>query len=226
MRAEQALFGTWGVFFEEADPLFRFCDAGMHWTCYADWPERPRFARTCFEVWVRSPNPYWGTVLVTEDMLLTVNPDPAVASLWLVLAATGTRRSIKLRDWPCFLADATSEEAPHEVERRALEAVMPRLRALGADPDALVARAVFPEPPPPDSGQLRRKETLRRLRRWNREARRTAEVAARDGVKCPSCGAHRLDHRFVDQSSRRAPSFFICAGCARSFSHEDLSHLC
>jgi hypothetical protein len=45
----------------------------------------------------------------------------------------------------------------------AFEAVVPRLRALGADPDALVARAVFPPPPSPNPAQIAREAERKKL---------------------------------------------------------------
>src|SRR5262249_26148437 len=103
--------------------------------------------------------PWLGHRAAHDDVLLTMNLAPQFASLCLMLAATGARHSIKLRDWPSFLAGEPLRNAPHEVERRALDAVMPRLRALGADPDALLARAVFPKLAPVP-GELARKEEL------------------------------------------------------------------
>jgi hypothetical protein len=222
MRADERLFSTWGVFFPAEDPLFRCCDGYLHWDCYAAWPERARFARAYFDMWARMPNPFWGTVLADDDVLLTVNPSPLVASLWLVLVATGTRRSVSFGDWPRFVTEGPGT-FPHAIEREAFEAVQPRLRDLGTDPAGLVARAVFPPPPPPDPALVAQKEEQRRIRRWNRAARRAAEAVAAGGAACPSCGARRVDHRFVDCASRRVKSFFVCAACAASFTHEDLA---
>ena len=43
---EKPFFATSGMFIPLTDPLSLFCDAPMHWECYASWPERPSFARS------------------------------------------------------------------------------------------------------------------------------------------------------------------------------------
>ena len=52
-QPKEPCFSTWGVFFSSEDPLFPYCDGPMHWSCYASWPERPRFARVYFDSWRR-----------------------------------------------------------------------------------------------------------------------------------------------------------------------------
>jgi len=145
MSHDERLFATWGVFFPREDPLWPLCDAPLHWDCYAAWPERPRFARAYFSMWMSASkqNPHWGTLLADDDVLVTLNPSPAIGKVQVVLAATGTRYFVKLADWPTF-ATSGPPEFPHAVEAEALAAILPRLGTLGLDGEALAARAVFP----------------------------------------------------------------------------------
>jgi hypothetical protein len=45
IREKGSFFSTWGTFLPSSDPLWKYCDAPIHWTCYENWPERHRFAR-------------------------------------------------------------------------------------------------------------------------------------------------------------------------------------
>jgi hypothetical protein len=217
MTEEGRIFSTWGVFFPDDDPIWRYCDAPLHWDCYAAWPERARFAGGYFAMWIEGSkhNQCWGTLLLDDDVLVTVNPGTAVGEVCLVLAATGTRYFVKLADWPAF-ATSGPESFPHPLEAEAFGAILARLQALGLDSGTFGGRAVYPPPPPPD---LEAQAERRRIRAYNRAARSAADAATRSGLACPHCGADRRDHRFCDKSSARAPSFFVCASCARSFSH-------
>src|ERR1044071_1765554 len=40
----KSFFSTSGVFIPPTDPLSQYCDAPLHWNCYKNWPDRPRFA--------------------------------------------------------------------------------------------------------------------------------------------------------------------------------------
>jgi hypothetical protein len=58
------VFSTSGIFFPPTDPLWRYCDAAMHWACYATWEHRERFAREYVQMWIENEkhNPYWARV--------------------------------------------------------------------------------------------------------------------------------------------------------------------
>src|SRR6187431_3088433 len=68
-------FGTWGVF-SVPRGLSKFCDAVMHWECYAVWPRRKDFARAYFDFWVANMhhNPHWAEAYHDDRVLVTVNP--------------------------------------------------------------------------------------------------------------------------------------------------------
>jgi len=215
------LFATSGVFVDPSDPLFRFCDAGMHWDCYARWSDRSRFARAYFDSWIVNAkhNPFWGTVYESERVLVTVNPRAPVEKFSLVIAATGTHHFVKLGDWGDFLTNGPGT-FPHPVEQDVIADLLPELRILGTDPGPLIDGALFPPPPAED---IARVESRRKLRTFNRAARRTARQVTEVGAGCPHCGSDRREHAFHDGSSRHSASFFVCAGCARSFTHEQIS---
>ncbi len=137
------VFETWGFVAPEEDPCRGFCDAGIHWSCYAEWRGRERFARACFQAVLRdaAENPHFrATALAVADVLVTTNPRQGFDALWIALAATGTKIKVPLADWPRFLAEPPADLRPMEID--ALNTVLPRLRALGEDADAIVTRAV------------------------------------------------------------------------------------
>jgi len=221
LTSGEGLFATSGVAFPDTDPLFRFCDAAMHWRCYEQWPERTRFARAYFRMWrdAAAKNHHWGIVWADDDVLLTVNPRPPVEKADVLLAATGTNMRVAVRDWESWIGGGAVAGETRILVRRALADVLPRLRSVASSIDALKERAVFPPPPPARIPS--RSEELAGLRRFNRKARQRAKGAADLGLRCPHCGSERRDHRFSDLSSHPGRSFFTCAACSRSFSHED-----
>lgn len=102
-----AVFGTWGVWLPASDPLWKYCDAAIHWECYATWPNRKRFASTYFEFWVKEEenDPFWHRAYLTDDVLVTINPSEPIKSAWVHLKETGERISVKLGEWEQWLAD-------------------------------------------------------------------------------------------------------------------------
>jgi hypothetical protein len=137
------VFETWGFVTPEGDPCRGFCDAGIHWSCYAEWRGRERFARACFEAVLKdaAENPHFrATVLADADVLVTTNPRQGFDAIWIALAKTGTTIKVPLPEWSRFLVEPPAGLRAMEIE--ALEAEMPRLRALGDDTEAIVTRAV------------------------------------------------------------------------------------
>src|SRR4051812_8759549 len=66
------VFATTHFIHNQAERLYSFSDAGMHWECYANWKYQRRFAKQYFEAvaqW-KSKNPCWAVVAQTEDFLL------------------------------------------------------------------------------------------------------------------------------------------------------------
>jgi hypothetical protein len=124
MQSDQARFGTWGVWLPKDDPLMLFCDASMHWDCYADWPYRPRFARSYVDFFVEDEktNPLWSKALLDENAFVNVNPHPPFELVWIQLYETGNRYDVNLNDWESWLSQETVE-VEHRVEARPMALV-------------------------------------------------------------------------------------------------------
>jgi hypothetical protein len=140
LEAGDDIFGTWGVWLPRTDPLWQFCDAAMHWPCYAQWEHQSGFARSYFEAWVGSceSNPHWKPAYRDDLLLVTVNPAPPVEAAWVHLAATGTRHNPKLSAWADWLHEGAG--IVHPLEAAALEAARRILRNQVPTADALIAR--------------------------------------------------------------------------------------
>src|SRR5262245_45575515 len=82
MNKGEALFATSGVWLPPEDILHNFCDAAMHWDCYATWRHRARFAHCYFELWkeAESSNPCWYRCYLDAKTLVTVNPSEPISS--------------------------------------------------------------------------------------------------------------------------------------------------
>lgn len=214
---EKPLFSTWGVFFPAEHPLFRFCDAPLHWECYAAWPERQVFARGYLEMWARGSqfNPYWGTALQSERVLVTVNAGPP-GGVQVLLAETGSRLAVSLGEWEHWLADLVGAvEGLHSIEQAALREAWPELRAALPTAESIVSKVDWAtkqvQLEARETACLRAKEErLRRVRVHNQECRQLLQ----QGLVCPHCAASGI--RFVDRSPE-GKSFFICDHCSRSF---------
>lgn len=66
------ILATSGIFLPLNDPLACYCDAGMHWDCYAVWEHQPRFAKAYVRFWIENEkeNPDWARVLEMNIVLL------------------------------------------------------------------------------------------------------------------------------------------------------------
>ena len=142
MTTEDRRFATSHFLAPDSD-LWRFSDAVMHWDCYAKWEHRPRFAGMYFEAskeW-KGSNPHWGVVCSDEKVFVTVNPSKVVGQVDVTLSETGSGFSIPLDDWENWLKAGWSDECNHEVERKALSAVVPLLRSKLPTAEAVVTSA-------------------------------------------------------------------------------------
>jgi hypothetical protein len=134
------VFGTWGVF--SGDPeLFAYCDAVMHWSCYATWPSREKFARAYFDFWVEeeATNRFWAKAYLDERVLMKVNPfNGGQGEAVLVLARTGSRIFVDLDDWERWLEspETSRGEKLHPMEVDELREVIPALKAAIPTADA------------------------------------------------------------------------------------------
>jgi len=126
------LFATSGVFFPPGDPLWRFCDAGMHWSCYADWPERSRFARTYVlsRMEATRSNPFWSIVHFDDhsfvEVRFPIRRVPGLVKVWLL--KTGSSFQVPLNEWQKWLESPDTSVADHPLEMDALLEALPHIR--------------------------------------------------------------------------------------------------
>lgn len=220
VSSEQNRFGTWGVWLPSNDRLHRYCDAGMHWDCYAAWKYRERFARSYFDFWIEEEkgNPCWWRVYCDESVFVTVNPQSPISSSWVFLAATGSRFSVPLDEWADWLIKG-DDEAKHAVESQALvEAkqvlyeTVPTAGHLLAqiDPDSkseLVKRQRLES----EQRELVTSQKRERMEARNRLCAQYCERIAREGLSCPHCGTFSHDYRL--SAKEGYPSLVICRKC-------------
>lgn len=144
-------FRASGDFLPAGDPLTRFCNAPLHWTCYENWPERPRFARHHVDAWVRAnrKNPFWWFVHRDDHVYVSANPAQPVVEASVRLYAVGSDIRVPLPRWAEWLADPTRvTPGLQAIEQEALAEVLPTLRARLPD-DHAVVDAIDPDEKPP-----------------------------------------------------------------------------
>ena len=132
LNEDDERFGTSGVY-HVTPGLGRFRDAIMHWSCYADWPHRPEFAKAYFNFWVANErhNQYWAKAYLDDRVFVTVNPFLGEnGEAELVLAATGSRVRVQMDEWERWLdSPNTSEGRPlHGLVVEELRAAVPARR--------------------------------------------------------------------------------------------------
>lgn len=218
---QEPIFATWGVFAVPPE-LFRFCDAPLHWDCYAAWPHRAVFAAAYFQMWVEiaREDAFWSQVWLDEKLLVTVNPDEPVAEVSLRLAETGSVFRVKLADWTTWLAvQCHSPQGNHPIETAALTAILSTLQTHLPTSDAILNRIDF----------------VARQARWEARERKIADRRAREQAEllehngrcaalwkqkpvCPFCEGREI--RYTNGKNVRK-SFFQCVTCGRTFRPED-----
>ena len=218
LNLEEPIFATWGVF-DVPPEVFRFCDAPLHWDCYAAWPHRAVFAAAYFHMWVgiAAEDCYWSTVWQDEQLLVTVNPDAPVEKVSLVLAATGSRFHIELAAWEDWLAAAP--EGAHPIETAALITALPTLQTELPTREAILRRIDF--------GARQERQQRQQRAAEERRSREQAELRAfnqrcarlwKEKPACPFCAAREI--RYTNGKEVRK-SFFQCVPCGRTFRPED-----
>ncbi len=134
-------FRATGDFLPKDDPLNKYANVPLHWSCYANWPERPRFARHYVNAWIKAnrKNPFWWKVHDDEDLYIAVNPEPPIEEAVVRLVSFGDEIRIPLPKWPQWLEhpDAITPNLPAP-ERKALNNLLPKLRQLFPDDRAVV----------------------------------------------------------------------------------------
>lgn len=90
---------TSGVFFPEESPLYRYCDAALHFDCLERWPERVAFSAGYFEMALNDYQIH-GNLLMKKDN-------------WIL--GCGRTRYNKLPEW---ISGSLRNELPHYAEVR------------------------------------------------------------------------------------------------------------
>ena len=220
MQRRQSLFGTWGVWLPSSDPLHRYCDAYMHWECYATWKYRGRFARSYFEFWIEheKTSPYWTRAYLDNFVLVTVNPITSVSAAWVHLADTGSRSYVLLTEWERWLHEAQSD-ADHRVEAESMRQAQAILRNQMPTRALLLQHADFERKRP--LTQLVLEEQLQRaarqvdkndeMKQHNERCRKVMSRVERVGMACEHCGQTPSEFRLSQRAGQR--SLVICRRC-------------
>jgi hypothetical protein len=139
-------FRASGDFLPAKDPLLPFCNVPLHWACYAQWPERVRFAQAYVEAWIHAnrKNPFWWSVYRDELVYISVNPERSVEEVSVRLCAVGSDIRVPLARWSAWLEHADQlTPGLRPIEQEALAAVLPILRQHFPD-DHAVVHAIIP----------------------------------------------------------------------------------
>ncbi len=137
----QSHFLATGDFLPTDDPLTAFCDAPLHWPCYAKWKERPRFAAHFVDAWVKAnrKNPFWWCVHNDEQIYIAINPQKPIEEASIRLRAVGSDIRVPLPRWVDWLANVQKLTPElQDLERDELKRVLPALRERFPDDHALV----------------------------------------------------------------------------------------
>lgn len=139
LQEGDAIFATSGCFLDEADPLARYCDAAMHWRCYAAWPHRDRFARASHATSVESEpeDEYWDCVYADDALFITANPDGDIESTFVHLAETGSQIEVDFAEWVAFVTTGETKQELFALERDVLTRMRPALAAALPTVDAV-----------------------------------------------------------------------------------------
>lgn len=216
------LFATSGLF-PVPGMLLRYCDAPMHWNCYAAWPHRKTFAAAYVRMWiaVEQQNPSWAKVWLDEFSFVTVNPDEPMREIAIRLFATGSELRVRLDEWEQWLhQQCIQPEGEHPVEKEALAEALPVLRTNLPTAAAILSRVDY-------RAKRNAEEALRREYEHYAAARRAALLAhnraclvtSKAQLRCPYCGGAEL---LLTDGGEDRKSFFQCQSCGRTCWPDDL----
>ena len=209
------------------DPLYAFYDTPLHWDCYEPWPQRPRFARQYVSAVSESDSgdPYCGKALLTNLVYLSVRKEePGEAWVWLL--ETGTCVIVPLSKWAAWLWDlGVTDDAPHRLELVSLRKVLPELRRLFLNPEAVLAAVDWKAKERSAKANereaaLRERARLDVIRDHNNACRDFIMASGHRGLTCPHCRRQSTDIEFVDYADDDRKSYFVCPACDRSFGHD------
>jgi hypothetical protein len=134
-------FRASGTFLAADDSLMPYSNVPLHWACYAEWPERARFAKLHVDAWIKAnrKNPFWWHVYRDDGVYVSVNPSPPVEEASVRLYAVGTDIRVPLSQWVLWLSEPLKVTPRiHPLEQEALARVLPQLRACLPNDHAVV----------------------------------------------------------------------------------------
>lgn len=217
------IFATSGVFLPSTDPLSPYCDACMHWSCYAAWEHRERFARSYVQMWIENEktNLYWARVFLDDYSFITINRIPMIDKAHVRLFRTGSRIDIPLPDWAKWMSCEQNPVVYHPLEALAWNEALPSIREALPTGHLLMQAADWgsKEKLAIDNaiGELEHLATIEIYNQGCENLRKQLESA---GLVCPHCRQRTTRIRFYDKAPG-ARSYFVCQLCARSFRLED-----
>jgi hypothetical protein len=187
----------------------------------------PRVARQLVASHVESlsDNEYWGLVLLTDLVCLTVRKkEPGLVHVWLF--ETGTHVEVLLSDWSSWLSDPTlSERELQRLDMMTLEKVLPELRQRLPTSSSVLAAVDWDAKE--QLAKSKKEEEARERQAWldavkgHNDACRAVFLAhGPEGLTCPHCGRQSTDIKFTDRAADERKSFFVCPRCGRSFGHD------
>ncbi|MRG98589.1 hypothetical protein [Polyangium spumosum] len=213
----QPIFATSGVWLPPEDPLHRYCDAAMHWSCYAAWPQRPRFARVHVEAWVKGDDQDIWSAAVHLDDVVFVTRSLQSNRISVLLFETGTGHVVTVENWEAWLGGGVAD---------AYAGLHPLLDAALAEARARLSRAL-PTVAAIEAAVSPRKRALV-AEEWERGLRQQAEMkryddaldvmaeaAAREGLACPQCRVVRNDYKLSHKN--REKRYLQCRRCGHRF---------
>jgi hypothetical protein len=217
-------FATSGIFLPPGDQLWGFCDACMHWSCYAKWEHRERFAAAYVQMWIdyEKTSPYWARVFLDDLSFITINPNPPVSEARVHLFRTGSEVRIPLPEWEMWVQGTKVPLTSHPVEAAAWREALPRICDALPTQESLHAAADWSskEKVLVDSA-IANLEELATIEIYNKRCEELRKELESSGLVCPHCHERTRNIRFYDKALR-AQSYFVCQLCARSFRLEDL----
>jgi len=230
LQEGEMIVATSGVFFPQGDPLIQYCDAGMHWACYDEWPDRKRFARRYFDARVEASqqNIFWESILQTDSLFIEVNPSLGEDQIMLMFSETAITHRISLSDWEDLLEFHFAR--PVEWYRLEVQLFQNHINELQERlPTALsILAAIDWEHREAALEAFQQEDNQKKLQRQqeleanNKRCQELISVIRTAGLQCPHCGVSSNNYRFIDKRPD-GKSYFICNHCARSIHLSDLN---
>ena len=217
------IFATSGVFLLPADLLWIYCDACMHWSCYATWEHRERFAQAYVQSSIESEktNQFWARVFLDEFSFIAINPNPGVSLAHVHLFRTGSRIDIPLQEWRMWMRRNQTPPVSHPLEATAWHEALPSIRKALSTEESLHQAADWSSKEKLQVDKaVAELERLATIRIYNQGCEDLRKQMQFPGLICPHCRERTTKIRYYDKAPG-ARSYFVCQLCARSFRLED-----